>query len=144
MQQRGRRSAASLSVVAGTIDGRPKAPGDLNAEQRDIWERTVANEPADFFRTAATQELLKAYCRHVTTALKLTGMVEKAEALDGQTSEELAAYDRLLRMRDRETKTVLAVATKLRITNQSRYTDKAAGTAARHQPTTKLWDREVA
>lgn len=143
MQQRGRKSPASLSVVVGTIDGRPKAPDDLTQDQAEVWERTVSNEPKEFFRTAATQELLKQYCRHVVSASRLGGLVEEAEQSELSTAADLGDYDRLLRMRERETKAVLSVATKLRITNQSRYTDKAAGTAARNAPDRKLWERRA-
>lgn len=75
MGERGRRSAALLSVVASTvIDGRTPAPTDLTDEQRQIWERVVVNEAADTFKTAALQQLLKEYCRHCTSALKLARM----------------------------------------------------------------------
>jgi Adenylate and Guanylate cyclase catalytic domain len=48
-----RKSAAALSVVAGTIDGRPQPPDDLSVFQKDVWRRTVASEAASFFKTAA-------------------------------------------------------------------------------------------
>jgi hypothetical protein len=128
----GRKSAAALSVVAGTdIDGRPKAPSDLTPFQRDVWERTVANEAADTFRTAALQQLLKEYCRHVSSAALLS---EKIDSFDSQwldTDEGLERYTKLVRTRDCETKALADKATKLRLTNQSRYTPGAAGTASK-------------
>src|SRR5690349_12151540 len=99
----GRKSAASLSIVAGSIDGRPQAPSDLTPFQRDVWDRTVANESADTFRTAALQQLLKEYCRHVSSAALLT---EKIDAFDSQwldTDEGLERYTKLVRTRDCET-----------------------------------------
>lgn len=126
----GRKSAAALSVVAGTeIDGRPRAPSDLTEFQREVWERTVANEPADQFKTAALQQLLKEYCRHVETADRLSKQVDRYTA-DG-SNYELSEVDVLLRMRDRETKALADKATKLRLTNQSRYTPGAAATASK-------------
>jgi hypothetical protein len=50
-----RKSAAALSVVAGTIDGRPAPPEDLTEFQREVWQRTVASEASKFFNTAALQ-----------------------------------------------------------------------------------------
>ena len=129
----GRRSAASLSVVAGTIAGRPKAPPDLTEFQAEVWDRTVANEPADQFKTAALQQLLKEYCRHVETADRLSKQVDRAT--DVGSNLELSEIDTLLRMRDRETKALADKATKLRLTNQSRYTPQAAGTAAKKAAT---------
>jgi hypothetical protein len=32
-----RKSAVALSVVAGTIDGRPQPPEDLTEFQREVW-----------------------------------------------------------------------------------------------------------
>lgn len=139
MAERGRRSAASLSVIAGTIDGRPKAPDDLNKTQREIWERTVANEAADTFKTAALQQLLKEYCRHVISAKKLAAMIEATEQLPQMSPDDLVDYDRLLKMRDRETKAIADKATKLRLTNQSRYTPQAAATAAKKGTERKPW-----
>ena len=139
MAERGRRSAASLSVVVGSIDGRPQAPADLTKEQRDIWERVVANEAADVFKTAALQQLLKEYCRHCASALKLARMVEAIEALPRMEPDDLEDYDRLLKMRDRETKAIADKATKLRLTNQARYTPQAAATAAKKSGERKPW-----
>ena len=135
----GRRSAASLSVVAGTaIDGRPHAPSDLTNGQKVVWERTVANESADTFRTAALQQLLKEYCRHVETAGRLAKQID--DATEEGSAVDLEDLDRLLKMRDRETKALADKATKLRLTNQSRYTPQAAGTAAkRAQTESKPW-----
>jgi len=138
MEQRGRKSSAALSVVAGTeIDGRPKAPGDLTAFQQEVWDKTVANEAADTFKTAALQQLLKEYCRHVSSAALLT---EKIDSFDSQwldTDEGLDRYTKLVRTRDCETKALADKATKLRLTNQSRYTPGAAGTAAKKGATEK-------
>ena len=130
MGQRGRTSGAALSVVAGTaIDGRPPAPSDLTEFQREVWDRTVANEAADVFRTAALQQLLKEYVRHVESAHRVTGMIALLEKPGAAV--DLDEYEKLLRMRDRETKALADKATKLRLTNQSRYTPQAAGTAAK-------------
>jgi len=139
MAERGRRSAASLSVISGQIDGRPNPPEDLSAEQKEIWLRTVANEAADVFKTAALQQLLKEYCRHVSSAKKLAGLIETVEAQKQLTPEDLVDYDKLLKMRDRETKAIADKATKLRLTNQARYTPQAAATAAKKSSERKPW-----
>jgi hypothetical protein len=141
MGQRGRTSGAALSVVAGTdIDGRPKPPSDLTEFQREVWERTVANEAADVFRTAALQQLLKEYCRHVETADRLSKQVDRATDVGSNLSYQ--DIDCLLRMRDRETKALADKATKLRLTNQSRYTPGAAGTAAKKASESKPWQMQ--
>lgn len=136
----GRKSTAALSVVAGTeIDGRPRAPADLTEFQREVWERTVANEAADVFRTAALQQLLKEYCRHVQSADRLARMIEATERQDVLSADDLEDLERMLRMRDKETKALADKATKLRLTNQSRYTPGAAGTASKKATERKPW-----
>lgn len=136
MEGRGRKSAAALSVVSGVFDGRPRPPAELTDAQREIWERTVANEPATFFATAALQQLLKEYCRHCTSAAKITAMIEACEAAG---VPDVKDYDKLLGMRDRETKAIVDKATKLRLTNQSRYTPQAAATASKKAQDLKPW-----
>lgn len=133
MGQRGRRSGAALSVVASTaIDGRPRAPEDLTDDQRQVWDRTVGSESADFFRSAASQQLLKEYCRHVISAQKLSRMIDTLEALEILSAQEAGSYEAMLKLRDRETKALADKATKLRLTNQARYTPQAAATAAKN------------
>ena len=139
----GRKSAAALAVVAGTdIDGRPKPPSDLTPFQAEVWTRTVANEAADTFRTAALQQLLKEYCRHVESAHRVTGMIALLEKPGAAV--DLDEYEKLLRMRDRETKALADKATKLRLTNQARYTPQAAATAAKKAVAeTKPWQMQA-
>ena len=132
MATRGRKSAAALSVVAGSIDGRPQPPADLTTFQKELWQRTVAAEPLEQFRTAALQQLLREYCRHAEAAHILAGEIDTFDAAWLADEDGLKRYDRLLAMRDRETKAVADKATKLRLTNQSRYTPQAAATAAKH------------
>jgi hypothetical protein len=134
-----RKSAAALAVVGGTdIDGRPKPPEDLTEFQREVWERTVANESADMFRTAALQQLLKEYCRHVETADRLSKKVDRATC-EG-SNMPFQEVEALIRMRARETSALADKATKLRLTNQSRYTPGAAATAAKNSaPAKKPW-----
>lgn len=126
-----RKSAAALSVVVSNIDGRPRAPDDLTLVQQDIWERTVASEGMDTFKTAALQQLLREYCRHVSSAALLTEKIDSFDSQGLDTDEGLSRYTQLVRTRDCETKALADKATKLRLTNQSRYTPMAAGTAAK-------------
>ncbi len=125
----GRKSAAALSVVVANIDGRPRAPAELTDGQREIWERTVSNEAADTFKTAALQQLLRDYCRHVETSERLSLQVDRAT--DVGSNMEIGELVQLIRIRDCETKASADKATKLRLTNQARYTPQAAATAAK-------------
>lgn len=131
MGERGRKSTASLSVIPGGFDQRPAPPSDLTEVEAEVWERTVAHEATDVFGTAALQQMLKDYCRHVIAAERLSLVIE-ANMRTTESEVSLKDLDCLLKMRDRETKAVADKATKLRLTNQSRYTPKAAGTAAKN------------
>jgi hypothetical protein len=135
-----RKSAAALSVVAGTIDGRPPPPSDLTEFQRDVWQRTVASEATTFFRTAALQALLKEYCRHVEAADVLAKQIDGYRPEWLQEDGGLERYGELLKLRDRETKALADKATKLRLTNQSRYTPQAASTASKAAAPRKPWE----
>lgn len=141
MRQRGRKSTAQLSVIAGTIDGRPKPPSSLSKEQAEVWDRVVGSEVQDFFKTAALKELLAAYCRHVVRAMWLE--TEIAAAMGPGSELDLEDVDRLMKMAERETRATLSIATKLRLTNQARYTPQAAATKARNAGERKVWQRRA-
>lgn len=135
-----RKSAASLAVIQGSIDRRPDAPVDLTEMEADVWDRTVAHEAADVFGTAALQQMLKDYCRHVVAAERLGKVIEGHMASPGgEDAISLKDLDCLLKMRDRETKAIADKATKMRLTNQSRYTPQAAATAAKRGAERKPW-----
>lgn len=140
MRQRGRKSAAQLSVIAGSIDGRPQAPSHLTKEQTEVWERVVASEAADMFRTAAVQQSLERYCIRLTEVWWLDEQI--AAAKHPASDSTVADVDRLMKMRDREDSACVTLATKLRLTNQSRYrADKAHKT--QDGGGRKLWERRA-
>lgn len=129
MGKRGPKSQAELSVVAGFGAVRPAPPAHLTAPQADVWRSIVDRMPAEWF-TPETRPVLVALCRHVVQAdviaRQLEGMAE-----EWLTSEDgLRRYDRLAAMLDREGRAVANLSTRLRLTPQSRYRPKTAGTAA--------------
>lgn len=139
---RGRKSAASLNVVPGSFQTRPEPPEELSERAKEVWRRTTASEAPDFFKTAALQALLADYCRHVDTADILTSKIDEFEPEWFNTDDGVKRYDMLTKMRERETRSAADRATKLRLTNQSRYTPRAAEFAARDQSTSaKPWEK---
>lgn len=140
MQQRGRKSAAKLSVIAGSIDGRPKPPEELSEAEQEIWNRVVASEAADMLKTAAVQQMLAAYCRHMATVEHLDMAVKVAMLPESEaTIKDMKA---LLQMRRDEAKAAVSIATKLRLTNQARYQPSVANTLAKNaSEERKLWQR---
>ena len=130
MATRGRKSAAFVSLVAeneGNVGplrrGRPAPHPRLTKRQAEIWNEVVNTEAEDMFVTPALQLLLAEYCAHSETFEKLTSFIERIENRKGGLKlTDLADYNKLLMMRDRESAAISKTATKLRITNQSRYT----------------------
>ena len=99
------------------------APGDnLNDAERAIWEDVVRSKPAEWFGKD-TAPLLSEYCR---AAVQLENL-----AVDLERTRTIPELDKVLAMRDRESKRLLYIATKLRLTPQSQYTPKSAATANR-------------
>lgn len=125
-------AAAKLTVIAGRLGERPESPDDLTEVQAQIWRDTVNSESVDFFRTDALRELLKDYCRHKATAGDLSRQIDQFPPETLLDPDVAKVFDRLTKMRDRETKAAGDKATKLRLTNQSRYTPQAAATAAKN------------
>lgn len=134
-----RRSKESLSVVTGLPGQRQQPPDRLSAEAVAVWREIVASKPHDWF-TADNRHLLEALCgaivAHRAIAAQLT-----ACSTGGLTSDEaLKRYDRLTKLADRLIRVMATVSTKLRLTNQSRYTPAAAGTASKKARGARPWD----
>ena len=132
MRSRGRKSQAELSVVRVAFGKRPEPPADLTTEQAAIWREIVASEPADFFNTAALRALLADYCRHREAGEMISGVINTFKADWLKNAEGANRYHGLLKMRDLENRAAASAATKLRLTNQARYTPQAAATASRN------------
>lgn len=117
MAKRGRISAAALEIQARPIEvvERLRAPHDLNDEETEVWAAVVDSEPADWF-SAATVPILAQYCRHVVQARRIAEMIEQATA---DPELPLSAYDRLLKIQERESRAIASLATKMRITQQA-------------------------
>jgi hypothetical protein len=141
MGVRGRKSAASQqTVVAGNFDKRPDPPNEITEAQADVWRETVASENADFFKTAALRSMLVDYCRHKVTSDVLSRQLDAMDPESIEDDEGLKRYEILCRLRERETKAAADKATKLRLTNQSRYVPHTANTAAKNSGSTRPWE----
>ena len=116
---------------------RPPPPADLTAPQAKIWREIVDSTPDGWF-SAVQEPLLAAYCRHVCSADELARMINKRKPED-----DLRRYDTLLRMRERETKAISSLATRMRLTQQSQMHPRTAARAmGGGQAGQKLWDRK--
>jgi hypothetical protein len=115
--QRGRKPAslALLERPAVETQSRMLAPHDLTDEEVEIWRSVVDAFPADWF-SGATVPLLTQYCRHAVQARRIAQLIEKATS---DPTLKIEDWNNLLRMQKHESDALCALATKMRITQQS-------------------------
>lgn len=119
-----RKSAAALAVVSHLRE-RPEPPGELSADEAEVWRSIVATKPPEWF-AADTFPLLTAYCRAHVAARVVAEMVGRA-----QEESDAATYLRLIDAQGRISGTLCTLATKMRLSQQSRYGARGAEGAAR-------------
>lgn len=134
-----KKSAASMSVVA-TIkpkDARLAPPASLTPRQKELWLEIVASKPADWF-TVDAQSLLVGYVKSISSYEIISARVEAVEADGGM--EDLRDEDRLYAMQERQARLVQSFATKMRLTNQSRYQNSTAAVKTAQASGGRPWD----
>lgn len=117
MDQRGRKSVASLSVVSDVVTiPRPEPPAKLTDEQADIWRGIVNANSADWFRPE-TQPLLVQYCRMVVALDSIELLISEREVngCDADTLQKLEG------IRDKRSRNLQSLARAMRLTQQSTY-----------------------
>lgn len=122
-----RASTASKSIVQVLPDAnkrRLRAPDDLQPEARRVWSEVVDTLPPDRFH-ASERPLLALYCRSMVTAERALTAIDRDGPLIGDK------INPALRLFDTSVRQVVSLATKLRVTPQSRVDRKVAGTSAR-------------
>lgn len=120
MGARGRDSASELSVVPIGEAERPVPPNTLSEEEKLLWRKVVNSLPPGWIRPEA-ESLLANYVSHETEAKEITRLIEEGK---GSHDFNVAEYDRLCKMREREVRSASSLATRLRLTPQSTYDPK--------------------
>jgi hypothetical protein len=118
MAARGRKSAASTEIIIASnveVINRPQPPDDMPLEQAVEWRAVVDRMPADWF-PRETHALLVQYCRHVAASRRIALLIVRAEKAK---TFDLDAYDKLLKMQEREGRAISSLATRMRITQQA-------------------------
>ena len=129
-----RKSAASLSVARpADIGGAPSPPADLGDAERAMWREIVDSKPSDWFGPDSLP-VLKEYVRAAVTCDQLARIV--GQAMDGDDGLKLKSA---LDMRDKEARRAASLATKLRLTQQSRYGARSADRADRRASGPRPW-----
>lgn len=144
MEQRGRKSAAALSVVSADIPGiaRVRAPLDLTDAERKVWVAAVNSRPADWFGDEHIP-LLTNYVRHVVAADLINEQLRQFSPKWLADDEGLRRYERLRKMLLAESNMVNCLARAMRLTHQSIYrANKAATIEGRAKKGRKPWETD--
>jgi hypothetical protein len=132
VNQRGRKSTSPLTLVSSggamTVERieRPKPPLGMPDAQAAVWRQTVESLEAEWFRPE-TLPLLAQYCRHVVASNVIAARIDEllAQEPDEETPKALyyqnVALAELYRMQALETTKIMALATKMRLAQQSTY-----------------------
>ncbi len=132
-----RKSTASLAVTPVTSRDAIAIPSDLTQFQAQVWRSVVESKPREWFGEDSLP-VLKEYCRAAVTCDVLADMVEEA-LLEG----DKVVIRQTLDMRDKEAKRMADLATKLRLTQQSRYTPQASATANKRAAGKRPWQQSA-
>ena len=133
----GKKSAASLSVVPAKPATVLAPPSSFSARQKELWKEIVLARPASWF-DGSNSSLLVGYVKAIASHETLAVRSDAIEAT--LTDTDLKLLNRVHGMIERQAKLIQTFATKLRLTQQSRYTPAAAATAASKVSSTRPWD----
>jgi hypothetical protein len=130
-------SAESLSIASVSIPTRPEPPVDLTDFEKEIWRSVTNTKPPEWFQPD-TFPLLRAYCRAASVYEQIS---EKVVFLDIKFCDD----DKLIRgwidSQEKQARLIATLATKMRLTQQSRYTPMASQTANKKAvPGKKPWE----
>jgi hypothetical protein len=129
-----RKSAAALSIASRLPNNEPApAPSDLTPAEQELWGEIVASKPAEWFGVDSAP-ILKEYVRAAAMCDALAGKV--ATAVDGDDGGLVKFF---LDLRDKESRRAASLATKLRLTQQSRYGARSADRADHRASGKRPW-----
>lgn len=117
MGARGRKSSAELQVASVSSIDRPRPPAWLTDEQSEEWRQVVNVMPADQL-DRARWPLLESYCQHAVMLRHIRELISDLEARDDL---DIAEYDRLGKMQERESRMLSSLAIRLNIAQSSSY-----------------------
>jgi hypothetical protein len=141
MKQRGPKSSASLSVIVPVRDrdGRPKPPAFLAPDEASQWRAYVEALPPAWF-PIETHAVLAELCQTVVASRRVSAELTAIKSL--VRAKTFDRFTELTRLKISYSEVIGRLSTKLRLTNQSRMSDRQAANAAT-RPSTKPWDMPV-
>ena len=142
MEQRGRKSLAAATLQVTHLPGQwPEPPARLTEAQAGMWRSIVVTKPHDWFGPD-TYPLLVEYIRATEQADVLARELEDFNPEWLRDEDGLQRYEKLNRLADAKASSLARLATKMRLSQQSRYSEKTAHTAAKQAGSgAKPWHR---
>lgn len=138
-----RRSTDSLKFVAPAF-WRLDPPKELTAREAEQWRSIVATKPAEWF-TRDMLQILVEYCEATSVSRSIAAEIKSFDPDWLKEAEGLARYDCLTRMKERQGRLLANLATKMRITQQSKYGARGAESHARTSAVAgKPWEQQKA
>lgn len=140
MDQRGRKSTAEITTLRAVAPGeRLPAPIELTPEQARIWDSVTETKPAEWFQRD-TAPVLVEYCQTITRARQVEEFIASIEGTALADADNRKAYLELVKVKESLSKTIASLATKMRLTQQSRYTPQASNTANKKANRKRPWE----
>lgn len=148
--QRGRKSTASLAVVAPLVTRIiPQPPQHLTAQQAETW-RLVLSSPAGELIPHEAYPVVVEYCRAIESADQVAAqraaLMERWHARGDPSAimgdEVMKRMEKLDRMQERFGRLVASLSVKLRLSPSTQVHPEKAGTQQRHALRIEPWQIE--
>lgn len=130
MKQRGRKSAAQLATVTALPTRLLSPPADLSQDESAVWARVAATKPGDWW-DAGSVPLLAQYVRATVQSELVAELVRSVGQNMLADPDEMGRYKELRKIQAALSGEISSLATKMRLTQQSRYNAKNSDTASR-------------
>jgi hypothetical protein len=114
-------------------------PKSLTTRQKELWKEITLSKPASWF-DRSTAPLLSGYVKAIASHEFLASQSDAIEATLAEGDGDLKTLNRIHAMIERQARLIQTFATKLRLTQQSRYTAATASVIAGKASGARPWD----
>ena len=120
---------------------RPDPPPELEGDAADEWRALVARMPSDWF-TRETWPVLVELCNAISLSRQVTRSLKDLDGWLG-SHEAMRAFIALTNQKLKISISINHLSTSLRLTHQSRYAPKEAGSACKTKRSIRPWEAKV-
>ena len=135
LTSKGRKSAAALAILAPAAPefARPEPPKDLTPAEAELWRAIVATKPPDWWG-ADNRPLLRAYVEAISAMRTVSGDLAGIAAADRATDAGLRRFRTLIEIRSDQARLAASLATRMRLSQQSKMNGRRASTLSSAAP----------